>query len=377
MTKRKFTYQLKWLLLSILVAEVVLFAFTFEFSPRFFRLFTSDNQFIYRREQLLQTFWLTCLVSLLFLFHAWRYNKKIKTIDSRVVHTIVQPISTFGFILKYVLLKLSFVFLVIAMAQPAFGKKKSKGTKETLELVVCIDVSNSMNVKDISKDASRLDLTKRALNQLVNQLRGERIGICIFANSAFVQLPLTQDYGAAKLFLEEIETSMLSNQGTNIKAALETGIKMFSPERTAKGIILITDGENHEAEPSEVFKELSEKKIVTLVLGIGTTNGGLVPNDVNRPELGFKKTAVGTPIHSKLNRKFLNSLSRKAGSELYVADTEFPDLRPLLTQINHLKRVKIDNLEFEIKEEQYQIPLAIAFASWILYLFAQFMIRIK
>jgi Ca-activated chloride channel family protein len=263
------------------------------------------------------------------------------------------------------------------MAQPAFGKKKSKGTKETLELVVCIDVSNSMNVKDISKDASRLDITKRALNQLVNQLRGERIGICIFANSAFVQLPLTQDYGAAKLFLEEIETSMLSNQGTNIKAALETGIKMFSPERTAKGIILITDGENHEAEPSEVFKELSEKKIVTLVLGIGTTNGGLVPNDVNRPELGFKKTAVGTPIHSKLNRKFLNSLSRKAGSELYVADTEFPDLRPLLTQINHLKRVKIDNLEFEIKEEQYQIPLAIAFASWILYLFAQFMIRIK
>jgi Ca-activated chloride channel family protein len=263
------------------------------------------------------------------------------------------------------------------MAQPAFGKKKSKGTKETLELVVCVDVSNSMNVKDIADDASRLDITKRALNQLVNQLHGERLGICIFANSAFVQLPLTQDYGAAKLFLEEIETNMISDQGTNINAALETAGKMFSEDRTAKGIIIITDGENHEENPAAVFQELKEKKITTIILGIGTQKGGLVPKDPLRPELGFKKTAMGTPVHSKLNTRFLNNVAKKAGTELQIASSEFPDLRPLLTQINQMKRVKIDNLEFEIKEEQYQIPLAIAFSLWILYLLTQFVVRFK
>ena len=115
-----------------------------------------------------------------------------------------------------------------------------------------------MNTKDISKDLSRLEIAKRAMVQLVNNLRGERIGICLFANQAYVQLPITKDYGAAKLFIKEIETDLVSSQGTNVKAALEVSNEMFSEDRTAKGIIMVTDGENHEENPSAILKKIKD-----------------------------------------------------------------------------------------------------------------------
>ena len=156
----------------------------------------------------------------------------------------------------------------LSLAQPVFGTKKVSGTIESLELVICLDVSASMDVKDISDDLSRLDVSKRAIVQLINNLHGEKIGICVFAGGAYVQLPITSDYSAAKLFVNDITTSIMSNQGTNINAALSTANDMFTDQKCSKGIIIVTDGENHEEKPSSIFEILKKKNITVNVLGL-------------------------------------------------------------------------------------------------------------
>jgi Ca-activated chloride channel family protein len=304
----------------------------------------------------------------LLFYNVLKYNKQVKNVPKRVVQSYFKPVNSISISLKYFLFKTAFAFLVLTMAQPVFGKKKVSGTTDSLELVICLDISNSMNTKDISDEMTRLDISKRALIQLINNLHGERIGICLFANNAFVQLPITRDYGAAKLFVTDIETDMMSAQGTNIDAALRTAIQMFSKDRTAKGIILVTDGENHESDPTEVLSTIKKEKIQFSVLGIGTEKGGLIPKNPKRPELGYKTTSTGRSVVSKLNESFIKKIASKGGGYANVSSSEFPDLSALLTQINQMKRAKIDNLEFDIKQERYQVTLGISILFWFLFI---------
>jgi len=301
----------------------------------------------------------------IYIYHFWRKEKFTEEFHFRTLKSFVRTQNrTFGFI-KYLLIRNAVVFLIIALAQPVFGSKKVTGTAETLELVIALDISNSMNVKDISPEISRLEISKRAVIELINNLHGERIGICLFANSAFVQLPITRDYSAAKLFINEISTDMITSQGTNIDAAITTSAEMFSKERCSKGIILITDGENHEVAPSTSLKELNELNIQLSVMGIGTDKGGVIPKFPERPELGYKTTASGKTVVSKLDKRFIQKIAQSGNGTASISSSEFPDLSVLLTQINHMKRVKIDNLEFDIKEERYQLPLSVAIICFI------------
>ncbi|MGY8926750.1 MAG: VWA domain-containing protein, partial [Flavobacteriales bacterium] len=169
-------------------------------------------------------------------------------------------------------------------------------------------------------------------------------------------------------FIQDIESGMITSQGTNITEALEVSLNMFSEEKTTKGIILVTDGENHEANPDEVLKAIREKKIQLSVLGIGTKKGGLIPKNAYRPELGYKTNAVGKTVISKLNPEFIKSIAQKGGGYANVSSSEFPNLSGLLTQINRMKRTKINNLEFDVKEERYQIPLFLSIVFWLAYI---------
>jgi Ca-activated chloride channel family protein len=334
----------------------------------YFTSATSTEHLLYKYPQRLQFLLLIIPIAGMFVYNSWRNNKVAHGLPVRVKESYLQPVSTNFSFIKYAFFRTAFAFLVLALAQPVFGKRKAPGTVEKLELVVCLDVSNSMNTRDISKELSRLEISKRAMIQMVNNLHGEKIGICLFANNAFVQLPVTRDYGAAKMFINDIETSMISSQGTNIDAALKVSLEMFSKERTAKGIIMVTDGENHEVDPSEVLEQIKESDVQLSVLGIGTKKGGLVPKNPKRPELGYKTTATGKSVHSKLDEQFIKKIASKGGGKASISSSEFPDLSALLTQINHMKRTKIDNLEFDIKQERYQVPLVFALVFWLAYL---------
>jgi Ca-activated chloride channel family protein len=369
MTKKKYTYNLVGLTTLIVAWEVIFWVlyYLLIFGLESFSGNTSEK-LIFKSPGTLKYLFVIIPVIAVVIYHAVRHNRSVKKVSSKVAQSYLKPVSGSLLFLSYFFFRNAIAFLIIAMALPAFGSKKSSGTTENLELVICLDISSSMNAKDISDEDSRLEISKRAIVQLINNLHGERIGICLFANSAFVQLPITRDYGAAKLFVNDIETNMISSQGTNIDAALKTALQMFSKARTAKGIILVTDGENHEVDPSEVLNLLKEKKIQLSVLGIGTKKGGLIPKDPNRPELGYKSTASGRSVVSKLNTSFIQKIAAKAEGKAHTSSSAFPDLRPLLTEINQMKRTKIDNLEFDIKEDRYRVPLVISALFWLFFI---------
>ena len=368
MNSKKYTYRIKWIIGAIILFELIFWGAYIFIIGSIGQSGISSDRVMYKYPEAFNLLMLIPFIIAVYLFSIWKYNQTATKSNARVIGSLLRPVSTMSRFLTYFFFRNAFVFLIIALAQPIYGKKKVSGTSESLELVVALDISNSMNTKDISKELSRLDISKRALIQLINNLHGEKIGIALFANNAFVQLPLTRDYAAAKLFIQDIESNMISSQGTNIAEALEISVEMFSKEKTTKGIILVTDGENHETNPDKILQKIKEDKVQFSVLGIGTKKGGLIPKNPHRPELGYKTNAVGKTIISKLNPSFIQQIAAKGGGNANVSSSEFPNLSGLLTQITRMKRTKIDNLEFDIKEEQYQLPLMISILFWLAYI---------
>lgn len=369
MIKEKFTYRLKLILTGVFVWEVIfwLLYILLTNSLGWFGDESSDKLgYIFPSAFYLLTVMLPVLG--IFIFNLLRTNKIAASANLRVAQSFLRPVSSMSAFLKFFFFRNAIILLIIAISQPVYGTKKVKGTSESLELVIALDISNSMNTRDISADFSRLDISKRALIQLINNLHGEKIGISLFANNAFVHLPVTSDYGAAKLFIEDIETDMISSQGTNIGMALGISSKMFSKQKTTKGIILITDGEDHEGSLDKSIKDLKEKKLQLSILGIGTKKGGLIPKNPYRPNLGYKTDARGKTVVSKLNEAFIQKLATQTGGTATVSSSEFPDLSALLTEINQMKRTKIDTLDFDIKQHRYQVPLFLAILFWLAFL---------
>lgn len=369
MSKNRYTYRLKLIYTGILGWEII-FWILFLLLTSAFGFFgkSSDDQIGYVYPGALYLLLLIIPMVGIFIFNILKNNQLTQKASERVAKSYLRPVSSMSAFLKFFFFRNTIVFLILAISQPVFGTKKVKGTSESLELVIALDISNSMNTRDISEDISRLDISKRAIIQLINNLHGEKIGIALFANNAYVHLPVTSDYGAAKLFITDIETSMMTSQGTNISAALGISSKMFSKQKTTKGIILITDGEDHEGNLTDVVAELKEKNLQLSILGIGTAKGGLIPKNPHRPNLGYKTDARGKMVVSRLNEGFIQKLAAQTGGSSTVSSSEFPDLSALLTEINQMKRAKIDTLDFDIKQQRYQVPLLLAIICWIAFL---------
>ena len=370
MSNSKFTYRIGLILTSLLLWEVIfwcLFLLTISVYDRL----GNENTLDHLAFKYPNVFWLNLVllpIGSLFFTKLLKINKIAEEIQPKLRHYFLLPISNFQTFIRFFFFRNAIVLIIIALAIPVYGNKKVQGSADTSELVVAIDVSNSMNTRDIDKNISRLEISKRALIQLVNNLHGERLGIVVFAGGAYVQLPLTNDYYAAKMFINEIQTNMISNQGTNIAQALSTSVGMFSKLNATRGIILVTDGENHEENPNEVLNRIIKDKIQLCVLGLGTESGGLVPNHPNRPELGYKTDEYGRSIVSKVNNKFIHEIASKAKGYSMVCASPFPNLTDLLTQINRMKRTKVDGLEFNVKETKYQLPLFLGLLFYMLYI---------
>lgn len=370
MNKSKFTYDFKSISRYILVAELLfwLLFMLVLWLMDFFSSDFSDGKLAFKKEEYLVYLFILIPFILAFLwFISWK-NSRFKLLgEEHVLSLILRPIDSFTVFFRFFLLRSVIVFIILAMAQPIFGVKKVSATMESMELVVSIDVSNSMNTKDIEDETSRLEVVKRAMMQFVNNLHGEKIGISIFAGGSYLQLPLTGDYEAAKMYIHELSTDMVSNQGTDIAAALDISVKMFSKSNVSKAILLVTDGENHEGELEEKLALLKENNISLAVLGIGTEKGGLIPNNPERPELGHKTDDNGRTIVSKMNPSFIKNLAQKAGGFAVISDSPFPDLAEILQRFKHMKREKVEGIELETKENWYQIPLLLAMLCFLLY----------
>jgi Ca-activated chloride channel family protein len=356
---------------KIAVAEVVFWGILFLFyTITDYSVDKSNGEFfVFRKPEML--FFLITIIPIHFLF--LRKSRRISALTRGTSDSMYRPNNFKLKLLGHMLFTRAIVFILLALAQPSIGKEKVTGTIKSLELVVCLDVSNSMDVKDMDGSESRLTASKRAMNDLINRLSGEKIGVCVFAGTSFVQLPLTNDYEAAKLFIEEVNTNLISQQGTNISSALGTAEKMFSPVTGGKAILLITDGEDHDGSAIESVRSLSDKLIELHVLGVGSKKGGPLLVDARRPELGYRKSDKGQVLISKIDPNLIEKLAMAANGSYLLSSSAYPSVQQVLTEINQIQRTNLRDLAFEVRSNNYRIPLSAALLCFLALLILNYM----
>ena len=210
------------------------------------------------------------------LQNRWRKKALNAYGDISIIQQLFPDVSKSKRIWKFILYLISFSLLIIGIVNPQVGTKLEEVKRKGADIMICLDVSNSMKAEDFQPN--RLEKAKQAISKLINKLEGDRIGIIVFAGEAYVQLPITTDYSAAKLFLESINTDMVPTQGTAIGAAIDLAVESFGKdEGKNKAIVIITDGENHEDDAVKSAEAAAELGIAIHTIGMGSAEGSPIP----------------------------------------------------------------------------------------------------
>lgn len=364
MSKNKLKYNIKKWGSYTIVFELIFWILSFQFFRFFGYYYTKDvgERITFLAPEYAWFFLFIPLIIGIHLFRMLNRNRMIERSGSfSSLHSFLQPVQTNGRFWSYFLMRNIFVFVVFALMQPAFGEKLTPMKSSGIEMTFVLDISNSMNVRDMSSNSTRLEAAQKAMKQMVKVAPAARLGLVVFAGGTYPQLPLTADKGLMKLHIDELSTDLISTQGTNIGAALILAADYFSKEDFRKVVVLITDGEDHEGGVDEMIEQYNKKGIELYVLGLGTAKGGLVPKDPNFTTNGYLKDDLGRSVISYLNNEMINSIANKANSKALITNDAYPNINSLLTQINKRKATDIVDLEFKVKQNRYAIPLWIAF----------------
>lgn len=254
--------------------------------------------------------------------------------------------------LKFWLLLTAITLMIFVIAGPQFGSKLETVKKEGIEVMVCLDVSNSMMAEDITPN--RLEKAKQILSRLTDGFENDRMGLIVFAGDAFTQLPITSDYASAKMFLSSINPNMVSSQGTAIGTAINLAMRSFTPdEASSKTIIVITDGENHEDDAVKAANDASAKNVKVNVVGIGLPKGAPIPIDGSSNN--FMKDNAGNVVITQLNEQMCQEIAA-AGQGLYVrADNTNAALKSLQGELSKLSKTEMDNKVYSEYDEQFHV----------------------
>ncbi|HEY2581963.1 MAG TPA: VWA domain-containing protein, partial [Mucilaginibacter sp.] len=298
----------------------------------------------------------------------WKKKAMAALGDKHVVNMMIPQVSFARPWLKFILFIIAFGLLIIGAADPQIGSKMEEEKRKGADLMILLDVSNSMLSQDMAPN--RLENAKRAIAQLIENLHNDRIGIIVFAGEAFVQLPMTTDYSAAKLFLNTINTNMVPTQGTAIGSAIDLGMKSFDfKDGTGKAMIIITDGENHEDDAVASAKYAAAKDVMVNVIGMGSADGAPVPLIQDGKQVGFHTDSAGHTVVSKLNEDMCKEITA-AGQGVYVRATNANSgLNIVMAQISKVQRKTIDSKSFKDFEDRFQIFPGFAFLLLIIEFF--------
>ena len=261
---------------------------------------------------------------------------------------------------RTVLFCLGFACFAVGLARPMLGAKLVERETQGAEIMICLDVSNSMLAQDYTPD--RLSRAKLAISRIVDRLDGDRIGLIIFAGSSFVQLPITTDYVSAKMFLNSIDTESVPVQGTAIGDAILTAAKSFSTQsEKSRAIIVITDGENHEDDPVDAAREVAATGIRVYTIGVGSLRGQPIPKDGD-----LMKDKDGNIVVTRLDEETLKKIASVGnGAYVHAGGEEF-GLNPILDEIRKLEDERFNNVVFEEYDEQYMYFFAAALLFFVL-----------
>jgi len=296
------------------------------------------------------------------LFGLAQYNKKkalARFGDLSVIEQLMPFVSKSKPVLKFIFLTIALVSIIFALSDPQFGSKLEKVKRKGAEIIIALDVSNSMLAEDIKPN--RLERAKQAISKLVDNMENDRIGLIVFAGDSYIQVPVTSDYTAAKMFLSSINTNIVSKQGTNIGSAIDLAMNSFTPEsEMEKALIIITDGENHEDDAVKAAELAGEKGIAVHTIGMGSPQGAPIPLNKGYGQTIFQQDKDGNTVISKLDQKTLQEIANAGNGVFIRANNTQTGLNKLFDRINKMEKKEMEEKIYTEFEHRFQYLLAIA-----------------
>ena len=288
-----------------------------------------------------------------FLFMKNKKNKLLANTNKSLRAKLLNHIDANRYRWKQRLFFLSILFLIFASSGPQIGTRLAPLDRKGIDLVFAIDVSTSMNAEDIKPN--RLGKAKFEISQMIRQLKGDRIAIIVFAGSSHMYLPLTTDYEAAKLFLDQIDTNMIPTQGTALSSALETGLSAFTEDDSKyKVLVLVTDGEDHEGEAIDLASRASDRGMIIHTVGVGTGSGSLIPIVDQNGKREYKRDNTGKLVTSIINENLLNKIA-SAGRGTYVRfDNKPANFRSIMSAIDSMEKRTLKSHIYTEYEDRFQ-----------------------
>lgn len=310
--------------------------------------------FRFANQEFLYLLLLIPVIGALFIVNTIRRKKALRKFgEETLVKRLLPWLSDSRPVVKLILQLLALAAIIIALARPQYGSRLQETRKKGVEVVIALDVSNSMLSEDIRPD--RLTRAKQAIERLVDRLSDDRIGLIVFAGDAYTQIPVTTDYVSAKMFLSNIGPEMVPRQGTAIGAAINLGVSSFTPgEGRSRAMIIITDGENHEDDPLSAAEKASGLGIVIHTIGIGSTDGVPVPV-MNNGKRDYLKDNEGNTVISRLDEKVLQDIAAVTGGSYVRASNASIGLEEIFTGIKRMDTDELESTMYTEYNDQFRI----------------------
>ena len=308
------------------------------------------------------------IVVLFFLYNLyWKRKKQREFGDLDLVKKLSPESSFFKPILKLGVLLLALTGLILGLVNPKIGTKMETVKREGIDIVFAIDVSKSMLAEDVAPN--RLEKSKQIVSQIINQLGSDRIGIVAYAGNSFPVLPITTDYSVAKMFLQSMNTDMVSSVGTSLDEAIKLSATYFDDKKTSKLLIMISDGEDHSEGAEAAAEEANKLGIKIITIGVGTEKGAMIPLKQNGVVQGFKRDSNNEIVITKRNQESLTAIA-KATKGGYVKGTNTKDVVEFVKNaLNNIEKTEFEATQMADFQSQFQWFLGIAFILLVLDVF--------
>ena len=313
-------------------------------------------------------FWLLFLLPFLGAFFLWAIVRKRRAMQlfarADLLDKLTQNVSRERQYLKYILLLGGTLFLILALTGPQFGAKLALAQRQGVDAMVLLDVSRSMLAQDVKP--SRLASAKYQIGQLLDRLRGDRLGLVIFAGQAFVQCPLTLDYGAVQMFLDIVDTESIPMQGTAIAAAIDLARRSFEQDSEGhKVMVIFTDGEDHLGDPLAAAGKAADEGVRIFAVGLGTPDGELIPGSDSNGGTTYHKDRQGQYVKTRLDEQTLREIALATDGDYYRSSLGGGELDAIYEQIAGMDQKELGTTRFTQYEERFQIPLLLALLCFI------------